>query len=148
MTVHDEIVRIALTQVGVAETGDNGGVPLERYGLPGEDALPWCARFVRWVVNQAGAKIPGNQYELAAVRHMEEEFEHHGWLVMSPQPGDIVFFKFRVNSDAGIGRHVGIVTGVTKNTVQTVEGNSGDKVRSRVYSLPCAAVTSFGRVPA
>lgn len=145
--LHAKIVQYGLGQVGVKETGNNGGVPLDRYGLKGEDPLPWCARFVRWVVGQAGAKLPGNQYDLASVQHMEDVFREHGWLVTDPQPGDIVFFQRRIGSDSGAGRHVGIVTSFRKTTLQTVEGNTSNKVATRVYPYPAHEIASFGRIP-
>ena len=47
---------VARTQIGVVELPGNRGVPFERYALPGEDPLPWCARFLRWCYLQAGLK--------------------------------------------------------------------------------------------
>jgi hypothetical protein len=145
VTVADKIVELATAELGIRETGSNAGIPLERYGLEGDVAAPWCARFVRWVLSTCGVSIPGNQYKLGSVQYMEDRFRDLGWLVESPQPGDVVFFRSRIGSDAGVGRHVGIVTAVTRTTIKTVEGNSGDRVASRSYPFPCKSIASFGR---
>lgn len=152
MSLDKQIVETALAEVGIRETGSNAGVPLERYGLPGDVPAPWCARFCRWVLGRCGIKIPGNQYELGRVQYMEDQFREAEWLVnlndpanALPKPGDVVFFRTRIGSDAGLGRHVGIVTQVTNRTVHTVEGNSGDKVAQRSYPYPCKSFASFGR---
>lgn len=145
MTLASDIVETALAEVGIRETGSNAGIPLEKYGLPGDVPAPWCARFVRWVLGRCGIKIPGNQYELGRVQYMEDKFREAGWLVEHPKPGDVVFFTNRIGSDSGVGRHVGIVVEVTSRTVRTVEGNSGDKVAQRSYPYPCKSFASFGR---
>ena len=145
MSLPDDIVETAMAEIGVKETGSNAGIPLSRYGLPGDVPSPWCARFVRWTLSVCGIKIPGNQYELGRVQYMEDKFRELGWLVSEPQRGDVVFFKSRIGSDAGVGRHVGFVTKVTKTTIETVEGNSGDRVAKRTYPYPCSSIAGFGR---
>lgn len=146
--LHDRIVKIALGQVGVRESGGpNRGLPLERYGLHGEDPLPWCARFVRWVVSQAGRDLPLNQWMAASVARTEEAMGMMGWLHRDPQPGDIVFFSSRSGSDRGPGRHCGIVVRVDADRIATVEGNRSDCVATAIYPRAYKGVTSFGRLP-
>lgn len=143
------VVSIAASQVGVREEppGSNAGPPLERYGLRGEGALPWCARFVRWLFDASGRQLPGNQWELGSVAFMERVFAEHGWLVQEPQPGDVVFFHGRLSSDPGRGRHVGIVSAVEGRIIQTIEGNSSDRVARQRYAFDDYRIADYGRVP-
>lgn len=137
------------SQVGVKEDGGpNAGMPLMRYGLKGEAPAPWCARFVRWAFSECGRPLVGNAWKLGAVAYMREQCEASGWMVQGmPQPGDIVFFRTRIGSDAGKGHHVGIVTATDGHLFQTVEGNSGDAVKRRRYAITEPAVWGFARAP-
>ncbi|HET9721977.1 MAG TPA: CHAP domain-containing protein, partial [Candidatus Saccharimonadales bacterium] len=59
-----------------------------------------------------------------------------------PQPGDVMVFTGA--DDAG---HVGIVETVTGTTVQTIEGNSGDKVQRNTYNYQTdPTVLGWGRM--
>lgn len=127
--------------------GPNMGRPFELYSLKGEQPLAWCARFVRAGVEACGGTIPGNRYEWARVANAEAMMREKGWIVATPRPGDIVFFKSRTGSDRGPGRHCGIVVGVGSHTFRTVEGNRGDKVGEGEYQLGSPRVASFGRFP-
>ena len=49
-------------------------------------------------------------------------FEANGQRVSNPQPGDIIFFKFKTNNRRT--NHVGLVIGVKGNTISTIEGNT------------------------
>ena len=92
----------------------------------------WCGAFVNWVAKQAGVKIPNCVYTPSgATAFMDKKT----WTIAEqadPQPGDIVFFDFVVDTLDRIG-HVGIV--ITNNgngTVTTIEGNtSSDKKGSQ-----------------
>lgn len=136
------------SKAGIRESGGpNAGAPFDRYALPGEQPLAWCARFVRAGVKACNGAIPGNEYEWARVANAEKMMADKGWLVTSPRPGDAVFFHSRTGSDKGPGRHMGIVTGVGSHTFRTVEGNRGDKVGEGEYQLGSPLVSSFGRWP-
>lgn len=146
-----DVVAIALSQVGVKEQPGNGGTPLERYGLPGEDALPWCARFVRWCYAQAGHQLPGNPYEIASVATMQRALEKAGaWLGrhQTPRRGDIVFYGVEGVSDVGVrGRHVGIVLRADAHWLHTIEGNWGDAVARRTLPAGASVIWGFARWP-
>ena len=58
--------------------------------------------------------------------------------------GDIIFFDWGNN---GTIDHVGIVESVSGGTVNTIEGNSGDKVARRSYSIGSSNIYGYG-VPA
>lgn len=139
----------ARSQLGVREaTGNNDGIPSQRY-MNGRRE-PWCANFVSWAFRQAGTPLPGNQRAIASVQRMEDEMKAAGKFMPrgagTPQPGDVIFFANRGNSDAGRGRHVGIVDRVENGRVYTVEGNSGNAVRARSYDLNNARISGYGRM--
>lgn len=136
----------ARSQLGVREaTGRNDGLPANRYSNGRRE--PWCANFVAWSFRQAGTPLPGNQRSLASVQYMEDQMKANGMFHRgTPQPGDIIFFANRGGSDAGRGRHVGIVEKVENGRVHTIEGNSSNAVRRRSYALNNPRISGYGRV--
>ena len=62
----------------------------------------------------------------------------------TPVAGDIIFFDWGNN---GTIDHVGIVESVSGGTVNTIEGNSGDKVARRSYRIGSSNIYGYG-VPA
>lgn len=137
----------AVTQIGVVEERGNRGVPLTRYGITGEDPLPWCARFVRWCFTQAGLILPGNRYLIGNVATMHDELEAHGALVSEPRAGDLIFMHTRGASDAGVGHHVGIVENADALTVASIDGNLSDRVRRMVRDRLDPQIWCFARWP-
>ena len=136
-------------QLGVREaTGNNDGVPSQRY-MSGRKE-PWCANFVSWAFRQAGTPLPGNQRALAGVEYMEDQMQGAGkWFArgsQTPKAGDIIFFANRGSSDAGPGRHVGMVEKVENGRVYTIEGNTSNMVARRSYPLDLARITGYGRM--
>lgn len=146
-----DVVDIAASQVGVYEQPVNGGTPMERYALPGEDPLPWCARFVRWCFSQAGHRLPGNPYEIASVTTMQRELAAAGaWLGRdcAPRRGDLVLLNERGQSDARMGgRHVGIVASADATWVVSIDGNWRDAVRRVTRELSSTDIWGFARWP-
>lgn len=141
------LVEIAVAEVGVKEDPGNRGVPFERYGLPGEQPLAWCARFVRWCTEKADIKIPGNRYLNASVENMRAAFDREGLLSESPEAPCVVFYRTRAGSDRGNGRHCGLVIDVGPLHIQTVEGNFGDKVVRRTVPLKDPLILGYGLLP-
>jgi hypothetical protein len=140
-----DVARAELAQ-GIREaSGHNDGTPAARY-MDGLEA-PWCAGFVRWCFEQARSPLPGARPMLVSVRYLEEQLTRAGARLDHPEPGAIVTFKWRVGSDPGTGRHVGIVERVEGGRVHTIEGNSGDKVAARSYPLGAPELTAFFRWP-
>ena len=62
----------------------------------------------------------------------------------TPVAGDIIFFDW---GNDGTIDHVGIVESVSGGTVNTIEGNSGDKVARRSYRIGSSNIYGYG-VPA
>lgn len=146
-----KIVTLAADKVGLKEVGGpNCGPPVELFA--GGRQEPWCAHFVCWLFDAVGRPLPGairpsqSQHNpLARVQTMWEHLVSQGWQVSAPAPGDIVVFKTRVGSDSGPGWHVGIVSAVDGKRIQTIEGNSGDKVARRGYATGDKRILGFLR---
>ena len=86
-------------------------------------ALPdfrlWCGRFINWVGNLVGVKLPNVTGTWAGY----DSFKKKGRLFQNPMPGDIAFFDFERNKN--YTDHVGIVSKVlSKNAIRTIEGNT------------------------
>ena len=114
-----EIIRIARAQLGI-KTGKKYWNSYFGGGFRNRDATPWCATFVTWVYKQAGvySKIKGVG-NLAYVPSYTRFASRRGkWVKKSEaKPGDIIIF-------GQLGRHVGLVEGISNGCVITIEGNT------------------------
>lgn len=140
----------ARSQVGVAESGGpNRGDPFAFYSFPGEEPLPWCARFVRWCWESAGTPLPGNRWLIASVAELRAALEAHGALVPleDARAGDLLILRQRGGSDAGHGHHVGIVENATPGYIETIDGNLGDRVARIQRRRSDPAIWAVGRWP-
>jgi hypothetical protein len=111
----------AQAEVGQGEEppGSNDGPRLALYrsavagGVPGE---PWCACFVSWAAQQAGAPIGDGGTGLGSVAQIADWAQRTGRLLppgAQPQPGDLILFG---------DRHVGLVESVAPDgSLTTVE---------------------------
>lgn len=125
---------VARGELGVVEKSHrNDGVPFERYALPGEEPLPWCARFVRYCFATAGVPLPGNKYLIGSVTALHDILKTRGALLSleePPRPGDLILLADRGQSDPQPhGHHIGIVEDVVGDNVMSIDGNWGDGVR-------------------
>jgi CHAP domain len=138
-------IAVAITQLGVQEaTGKNDGAPAERYNHGQQ--LPWCAAFVLWCFEQAGAPIHHSDRDLwlfRSVARMLEALEGRGQCLgarICPDPNDLIF-----RTREG-GLHVGIVERTTsEGIIYTVEGNLGDAVRRAEYATQDARIIGYAR---
>ena len=135
------VINAARSQLGVKERGSNG----QDFGaLTGNTHDKWCASFVSWAFrnglgsDDAGKKALYGPYS-ASVQGLLDNFKAHNALVQDPQPGDVILWKS--------GRsHTGIVQSVNSNgTITTVEGNSGDMVKSNNPAIKSNGLTGYGR---
>jgi uncharacterized protein (TIGR02594 family) len=120
------LVTMAQKEIGHGESGrDSYGLDIRRY-LQGQQGQSWCAGFVSYCLSKSGYKLP-------YVRRAKN-FLKMGKIVKNPKSGDlIVFWRGNPNGTAG---HVGIVESVTKDTITTIEGNTGNypsKVKRITY---------------
>lgn len=82
-------------------------------------AYPWCAVFISFIFKDEPSLIK----KTASCLEMLDWCEAHNLIVSDPQPGDIVFFKYKTN--ARRTNHVGLVVDVQNaNNFSTIEGNT------------------------
>lgn len=109
---------------GYVETGNNLTIMGKWYGLDGQ---PWCAMFVSYCFNLAGAldliKMTGRK-GFASCNEGVKAFAKAGMLVPigKAQAGDIVFFNF--DADVHTAEHVGFVYANDGKNLITFEGNT------------------------
>ena len=114
------LVRLAMSQVGYLEQGNNRTKFGKWYGSDGE---AWCAKFVSWSFAQSGTPLPSVQSSkgFAAVRSGFAYAVANNQLTWTPQPGDV--FLIRTSGQKG---HTGLVVSVDEKagTITTIEGNT------------------------
>lgn len=134
-----QIAAIATAELGVAEEpmGSNDGARIAQYrtATAGSGVGPWCAYFTSWVAGQAGVPVGPDGSGLGYVPTVKQWAEETGRYIPAgsgaPQVGDLVVFDRGSN---GVLDHIGVVTGVSADGgIQTVEGNSSDRVSARSY---------------
>lgn len=141
----DFIVNTAYSQVGQV-----GGRPYwSWYGFGSR--VEWCACFVSWCADQCGyleaGIIPRYSSCADAVSWFKSE---HRWQARrtgyKPKPGDIIFFDWADDYGRRDGKpnHTGIVMSFENGTVYTVEGNSGDRVKTKSYSVNSLNILGYG----
>lgn len=152
-------IDVALTQLDVFEaTGKNDGIPAERY-MRG-DKLAWCAGFVLWCYdtsddpdiwddfNDATKNDERRYWGLRAVKNMVK-WAHEMKVFIEPNvvpaPNDVILYGSRAGSDAGPGKHTGIVHYVDGNWVHTVEGNLSDRVKQRKVKHGRSDIIGYAR---
>lgn len=134
-----DLIDSAVRFLGYRESGDNN----TKFGQwIGSNYQPWCHSFVSYNANEVGilnTLVPSTASTTAGMEWYVKRgrFGYKG--SYTPSRNDLVYFK--------TGRsHVGIVESVNGNTLVTIEGNSGDAVMRRHYSLNNATITGYGKV--
>ena len=142
----DQIVTVALTQIG-----NVGGDPYwSWYGFGSR--VEWCACFVSWCANECRYIDTGVIPKYAGCVNGVQWFKDRGqWVDGSaePAPGMIIFFDWDSPDGSsgpqdGLSDHTGIVQKVENGIVYTVEGNSGDSVRQKQYSVGYYEILGYG----
>lgn len=132
------IVEVALTQLG-----NEGGQPYwSWYGFSSREE--WCACFVSWCAEQCGYIEDGFIPKFAGCVSGANWFkERNQWQDRNYEPtaGDIIFFDWEGD---GTTDHVGIVEKYENGVVYTVEGNSGDAVKQRQYTVGSSSIYGYG----
>jgi hypothetical protein len=119
-------LQVAESQVGVTEQppGSNDGPQIAEYRTATQGAYagaPWCAYFVSWCANRAGAPIGDHGQGLGSVAEITDWARSTGRLTQTPAPGELILFGTE---------HVGIVKSVNADgSLTTVEGNASNGVR-------------------
>ena len=73
-----------------------------------------------------------------SLRYYREKGQFHQY---GPKAGDQIFFGTSLNN----ATHTGLVEKVDGSTVHTIEGNTGDQVARRRYSIYDSAILGYGR---
>ena len=103
----------------------------------------WCADFVSYCAKKAGLHM-----NTASAQGVANAIKAQGgWKGRhNPQPGDAITFRW--DGSHGWADHVGMVEKVFKRGgqtyVQTIEGNSGDRVRRKTYLASSSVINGFG----
>lgn len=117
------LVEVAQKYVGVKEKGgDNKGPEVERFqkAVDGKaQGEPWCMAFVQFCIKEAKlqSKIFESEHCLTVWNKTPKEQR-----LKEPVPGCLVIWQYGDTTNG----HVGIVTAVFKNSIHTIEGNTGD----------------------
>jgi len=138
-----KIVALAAREVGVAESppGSNNSPRIAQYrsataGAPGPG--PWCAYFTSWVAKEAGVPVGPNGSGFGSVDALYSWAQGAGKALprgATPQPGDLIVWD----------EHIGLVESVGPNgQVNTIEGNSSDKVTRRQH--PAGSALGYVRM--
>ena len=135
-----------IVSVAMGQLGNSGGQKFwSWYGF--DSRVEWCACFVSWCADQSGLIASGNVPKFSLCSDGVSWFQgKNKWQSggTTPTAGMIIFFDW---DHDGNSDHVGIVESVSGGTVNTIEGNSGDKVARRSYSIGSSNIYGYG-VPA
>ena len=128
------LVALAQGEVGQAEQppGSNNSPRIAQYrsataGAPGPG--PWCAYFTSWLARQAGVPVGDHGEGFGSVDALYAWAQRSGRAIPTssgqpPRPGDLIVWD----------EHIGIVESVRPDgSIQTIEGNSSDRVSRRVH---------------
>ncbi len=126
---------IAGAEVGQAEqppgSNDSPRIAQYRTATAGSGVGPWCAYFVSWVARQAGMPLGDHGEGFGSVDQLYAWAQRNGRAVPNgpgvvPRPGDLIVFN----------EHIGIVEQVLPGgRIQTLEGNSSDRVSRNVHDF-------------
>lgn len=137
-----KMLKIARKWLGFHESGNNGNPFSRALGRPPE---AWCADFLSYL-----AKKTGKHLNTASAQGVATYLQSKGtWKGRhNPKPGDAVTFRW--DGSHGWADHVGMVEKVFRRGgrlfVQTIEGNSSDGVRRKVYPWNSSVINGYGRI--
>ena len=126
MATARQVINEAVKHIGYTETGNNKTIFGKWYGM---DGAAWCAMFVSYCMNKAGAgalikgaqTAKGSAQVSAFVRHAQKK----KWAKIAPSKattGDIVIFDFPGGYETD---HVGFIRKPSgKSVIYTIEGNT------------------------
>jgi hypothetical protein len=126
---------IAGAEVGQAEqppgSNDSPRIAQYRTATAGSGVGPWCAYFTSWVARQAGTPLGDHGEGFGSVDALYAWAQRAGRAVPNgpgvvPRPGDLIVWD----------EHIGIVEQVLPDgRIQTLEGNSSDRVSRNVHEF-------------
>ena len=154
-TAGENVALAAKSQIGYTQSGRNYEVDdagskhgYTRYGAwYGYPYSEWCAMFASFCLHYAGVAQADVPYAAGCV-YWTERLEDAGLYKnagdYTPKTGDLVFFD---TDGDGASDHVGIVTELRGETMETVEGNVGGEVVEKRHELTDEDVFGFGALP-
>src|SRR5215213_8775603 len=125
--------RVRRREVGVAEqppgSNDSSRIAQYRQATAGSGVGPWCAYFVSWAAREAGVPVGEQGQGFGRVDDVYAWAQRAGKAIPAgsgpPQPGDLIVWD----------EHIGVVESVLPDgRIQTIEGNSSDRVSRRVHA--------------
>ena len=124
-----DIAKIAETQIGYVETGNNQ-TKYNAWFYGSDRSAGWCAIFISWCADQAGipASVIKRQASAAKGSFGTPTYNYSS----SIKQGDIAYIGTPGGTSSS---HVGIVTEVSNGYVYTVEGNYSNKVSRGRFQL-------------
>ena len=144
----DDVVKIALSQVGYEEGKNNWNKYAKDLdavdyfiGCGKKQNLPWCCVFANWCVYSASdsSSASGKKWDAinfqyqssscntsAVVKYYRGFFKSKNKLYTTPKAGDIVFYG---------DEHCGVVISVSGSKMTVVEGNASNKVMKKVRPI-------------
>ena len=154
-TAGENVALAAKSQIGYTQSGRNyevddagGKHGYTRYGAwYGYPYSEWCAMFASFCLHYAGVAQADVPYA-AGCAYWTERLTDAGLYRdaggYTPKTGDLVFFD---TDGDGASDHVGIVTELHGETMETVEGNVGGEVVEKRHELTDEDVFGFGALP-
>jgi hypothetical protein len=139
------IVNAVRNEVGVAEqppgSNDSPRIAQYRQATAGSGVGPWCAYFASWAGRQAGVPLGDQGQGFGRVDDVYAWAQRTGKAIPAgsgtPQPGDLIVWD----------EHIGIVESVgTDGSINTIEGNSSDKVSRRTYGSDGGGAIGYVRL--
>ena len=154
-TAGENVALVAKSQIGYTQSGRNyevddagGKHGYTRYGAwYGYPYSEWCAMFASFCLHYAGVEQTDVPYAAGCVywiEHLTDAGLYERAGDYTPKTGDLVFFD---TDGDGVSDHVGIVTGLHGETMETVEGNIGGEVVEERHELTDEDVFGFGVLP-
>jgi hypothetical protein len=146
-TAGQRALQFAQAEVGQAEqppgSNDSPRIAEYRTATAGSGIGPWCAYFVSWAAQQAGAPLGEAGQGFGSVSAVASWAQRTGrWSPAAsgqpPQAGDLIVWG---------GEHVGIVESVDPDgTIHTIEGNSSNMVTRRTHDAGGDGATGYVRL--
>lgn len=123
----EQLLALARAEIGVKESppGSNNVKYNTAYygGAVNGENYAWCAAFIWWLFQQAGApELYFDGKKTAYVPSLMVWARSGGLFAGDPAPGDLICFDFNGN---GVADHIGICESATAKTVTTIDGNTG-----------------------
>lgn len=120
MTISQDVLAVAVRELGYRELGDNRNKFGAWYGM---DYQPWCAMFVSYCFYTVGLPLPiTTRKGFAYCPYGVAWFKDKDRWFSTPQIGDVVFYNW---SGDGVADHVGIVESINSDgSVYSIEGNT------------------------